>query len=248
MGAVRPAQGLRHWRHAPDRPEQEAPARALRRARADPRRGPAARGRGPQDPQAQHRQHRAVRVRGPRGDRRRHDPQPARQPGLRRLPRHLLRPHRGRAVLPVARPDRHRRRRRLHRQRRLRAHHHGAPGVRRRRQRGARAGPRLPAVDRRGLAVRGHPGPLPLRRGQRLEPRPRRPRVEDHREHPRPRHHQPEQPHRRRLLARDRPGPRRHRPPPPPRRHGRRDLREDPLRRRRAPPRRDASPATTSCA
>ena len=57
------------------------------------------------------------------------------------------------------------------------------------------------------VAVRGHPGALPLRRGQRLEPRPRRHRVQDHREHPRPGDHQPEQPHRRGLLARRPSGP-----------------------------------------
>ena len=51
------------------------------------------------------------------------------------------------------------------------------------------------------------------------------------------RHHQPEQPDRRRLLGGDRQGPRRHRPAARSGRHGRRDLREDPLRRRRAPPR-----------
>ena len=229
--------GLEHWPHAPHRPEQEAAARPLRRARADPGRSAAARGRGPQDPQAEHRQHRTVRLRGARGDRRRHDPQPAREPGLRRLARHLLGAYGGRAVLPVARTDRHRRRRRLHRQRGLRADHDGAAGVRRRPQRGARPGPRLPAVDRCRLAVRRHPGALPLRRGQRLEPRPGRHRGQDHREHPRPGDHQPEQPHRRRVLRGDGQGPHRHRPPPRAGGHGRRDLREDPLRRRGAPPR-----------
>ena len=46
---------------------------------------------------------------------------------------------------------RDRRRGRLHRQRGLRAHLDGAPGLRRRRQRGPRARARLPAVDRRGV-------------------------------------------------------------------------------------------------
>ena len=100
-------------------------------------------------------------------------------------------------------------------------------------------GARLPPVDRRGLAVRGHSRPLPVRRGRRLEPRPRGRRGQDHGEHARARHHQPEQPDRRRLLGGDGPGPRRHRATARPRRHGRRDLREDPLRRRRPPPRRD---------
>ncbi len=239
---------LRDWRHAPDRPEQEAPTRAVRRPGTDPRRGPAARGRGPQDPQAQHRQHRAVRVRGPRGDRRRHHPQPARQPGLRRLARDLLGAHRGRPVLPVARPARHGRRRRLHRQRRLRAHHDGPPGLRRRRQRGPRPRPRLPAVDRCRVALRRDPGPLPVRRVERVEPRPRGHRGQDHREHPRARRHQPEQPDGGRVLGGDGAGARRHRPPPRPRPHGRRDLREDPLRRRRPPPRRDVRAPTTSSA
>ena len=72
------------------------------------RRGAAARGRGPPDPQAQHRQPRAVRLRGARGDRRRHGAPPARGAGLQRLPGHLLRPHRGRAVLPGARAARRR--------------------------------------------------------------------------------------------------------------------------------------------
>ena len=48
----------------------------------------------------------------------------------------------------------------------------------------------------------GVPGALPVRRGERLEPRPRRHRVEDHREHPRAGDHQPEQPDRGGLLAR----------------------------------------------
>jgi alanine-synthesizing transaminase len=73
------------------------------------------------------------------------------------IPRHLLGPHRGRAVLPVARADRDRRRGRLHRQRRLRAHLDGAAGVRRRRQRDPRPGAGLPAVDRRGALSGGTP-------------------------------------------------------------------------------------------
>ena len=74
---------------------------------------------------------------------------------------------------------------------------------------------------------------------QRLEPRPRGHRVQDHREHPRPGDHQPEQPHRRGLQQGDRGGARRHRPAPPAGGLRRRDLREDHLRRRRAPPRRE---------
>ena len=124
---------------APDPAEQEAPPRPLRRAWTDPGRGPAARGRGPPDPQAQHRQPGAVRLRGARGDRRRRRPPPARRAGLQRLPGHLPRPDRGRAVLPAARPARRQRRRRLHRQRRLRADLDGAAGLHRRRQRGAGA-------------------------------------------------------------------------------------------------------------
>ena len=224
---------------APDPPEPEAAARAVRRTRADPGRGPAAGGRGPPDPEAEHRQPGAVRVRGAGRDRRRHGAPPARGPGVQRQPGHLPRPDRGRALLPGARPARRHRRRRLHRQRRLGADLDGAPGVRRRRQRDLGAGSRLPAVDRRGHAVRRHPGALPLRRDQRLGPRPGRPRVEDHRAHPRHRHHQPQQPHGRRLQRGDGPGPGRHRPPPRPGRDGRRDLREDPVRRRGAPPRRD---------
>ena len=93
-----------------------------------------------------------------------------------------------------------------------------------------------------------HPGALPVRRGQRLEPRPRRHRGQDHREHPRAGDHQPQQPHRRGLQRGDRPGARRHRPSPRARRLRRRDLREDPVRRRRAPPRRGVRAAATCCA
>ena len=224
---------------APDPPEPEAAARALRRARADPGRGAAAGGRGPPDPQAQHRQPGAVRLRGARRDPRRHDPPPARGAGLQRLPGHLPGAHRGRALLPGARAARRPCRRRLHRQRRLRADLDGAPGVRRRRQRDPGAGARLPALDRRGDPVRRHARALPLRRDERLGPRPRRPRVQDHRADPRPGHHQPQQPHRRRLQRGDGARAGRHRPPPRPRGDGRRDLREDPLRRRGAPPRGD---------
>ena len=55
--------------------------------------------------------------------------------------------------------------------------------------------PDYPLWTGRRHARRRHPGALPVRRGDRLEPRPRRHRVEDHREHPRPRDHQPQQPH-----------------------------------------------------
>ena len=138
VGGHAPAAAASPERMAPVRPdpaEQEAPQRPLRRARADPGRGAAARGRGPPDPQAQHRQPGAVRVRGARGDRRRHGPPPARGAGLQRLPGHLPRPYGGRAVLPAARAARRHGRGRLHRQRRLRADLDGAAGVRRRRQR-----------------------------------------------------------------------------------------------------------------
>ena len=63
--------------------------------------------------------------------------------------------------------------------------------------------PGLPAVDRRGDPVRRHARALPLRRDERLGPRPRRHRVQDHRAHPRAGHHQPQQPHRRRLQRGD---------------------------------------------
>ncbi len=191
--------------HAPNRPEPQAAARPLRRARADPRRGAAARGRGAQDPQAQHRQPGAVRLRGARGDRRRHGAQPARGPGLLRLAGHLLGADRGGAVLPEPWAHRHPGRRRLHRQRRLRADLPGAAGLPRRRQRDPGPGAGLPAVDRCGHALRRDPGALPVRRGERLEPRPRGHRVEDHREHPRVGDHQPEQPDRRGLQRGDRP-------------------------------------------
>ena len=92
-------------------------------------------------------------------------------------------------------------------------------------------------MDGRGHAVGRYAGPLPLRRGERLEPRPGRHRGQDHREHPRAGDHQPQQPHWCRLQQADRRGPRRHRTPSPAGRLRRRDLREDPLRRRRPPPR-----------
>ena len=234
--------------HATDRPEPQAPARPLRRTWPDPGRGPPARGRGAQDPQAEHRQPGAVRLRGARGDRRRHGAQPARGAGLLRLAGHLLRPDRGRAVLPVARADRHHRRGRLHRQRRLRADLDGAAGLPRRRQRDPGAGPRLPAVDRRGHPVRRYAGALPLRRGERLGPRPRRHRGQDHREHQGPGDHQPEQPDRRGLQRGHRQGPGRHRAPARAGRLQRRDLREDPVRQRRAPPHGAPTSATTCSA
>ena len=56
--------------------------------------------------------------------------------------------------------------------------------LRRRRQRDADPGAGLPAVDRRGVADRRHPGALPLRRGERLDPRPGGHRVQDHRRTP----------------------------------------------------------------
>ena len=230
---------LRGWVHAPDSPEQEAARGSLRRPRSDPGRGTAPRGRGPPDPQAQHRQHRTLRLRGTRGDPGRHHPSPAGVAGLQRLAGDLLRAHRGHALLPVARPARDQRRGRLHRQRRLRADRHGAAGVPRRRQRDPGARARLPAVDRRDHALGRYGGALPLRRGERLESRPGRHRVEDHREHPRAGDHQPEQPDGRGLQRGHRQGPDRHRASPPAGRLRRRDLREDPLRGRPAPPRRD---------
>ena len=74
---------------------------------------------------------------------------------------------------------------------------------------------------------------------ERLEPRPRRHRGQDHREHARAGDHQPQQPDGRGLQRGDRQGAGRHRAPPRARRPLRRDLREDPLRGRPAPPRRD---------
>ena len=224
---------------APDPPEQEAAARALRRAGADPGRGAAARGGGSPDPEAQHRQPGAVRLRGARGDPGRHDPLPARGAGLQRLPGDLPGPHRGGALLPGARAHRRPCGRCLHRQRRLRADLDGASGVRGRRQRDPGARARLPALDRRRDPVRRHARALPLRRGERLGPRPRRHRVQDHRADPRTGHHQPQQPHRRRLQRGDRARAGRPGPAARPRGDGRRDLREDPLRRRGAPPRGD---------
>ena len=223
-------------KRAPDPTEQEAARCPLRRARADPGRGAAARGRGPPDPQAQHRQHGAVRLRGPRADPRRHDPPPAAVAGVRRQPGHLVGAHRGDALLPVARPARRGRRGHLHRQRCLRAHLDGAAGLRRRRQRDPGASARLSPLDGRRDARRRDPGALPVRRGVRLEPRPRRHRVEDHREHARHRDHQPQQPDGCGLQRGHGQGARRHRSAAPARRHGRRDLREDPLRGRAAPP------------
>ena len=223
---------------APDPPEPEAPARALRRPRADPGRGAAARGRGSPDPEAQHRQPRAVRLRGPRGDPRRHGPHLPEAQGYSD----------SRGISPPAPRSRSTtrrggcgtsRRRRLHRQRRLRADLDGAAGVPGRRQRGPGPGAGLPAVDRRGLPLRRHPGALPLRRDPRLAPRPRRHRGQDHRPHPGPGGHQPQQPHGCGLQRGDRARAGRHRPAARPGGLRRRDLREDPLRRRRAPPRGD---------
>ena len=88
-------------------------------------------------------------------------------PGLQRLPRHLLRPHRRLAVLPDPRHPEHRRRRHLPGQRGQRTDHAVPEGAAEQRRRGADPGPGLPAVDRLGLAGRRHPGALPLRRGGR---------------------------------------------------------------------------------
>ncbi|CAA9369044.1 MAG: Alanine transaminase, partial [uncultured Nocardioides sp.] len=220
-------------------PEPEAPRCPVRRAGADPRRGPAARGRGPPRAQAQHRQHRAVRLRRTRADPRRHDAPPAGLPGLQRLPGDLVGEDGGDALLPVPRPARRRRRGRLHRQRCLRADLDGAAGLRGRRQRDPRPRPRLPPVDGGGHPGGRHAGALPVRRGRRLEPRPGGRRVQDHREHPRPGDHQPQQPDRGGLRRGHGQGAGRHRPPPPARGDGGRDLREDPLRGRPAPPRGD---------
>ncbi len=94
---------------------------------------------------------------------------------------------------------------------------------------------RLPAVDRGGLALRRSRRALPVRRGPRLEPRRGARRVAGHRADQGACHHQPEQPDRRRLLARDAARAARHRPPPQPAGPHRRDLRPDRLRRRGAP-------------
>ena len=240
--------GLSGWRGAQDPAEPQAAERPLRRAGPDPARGPAAGGRGSPHPEAQHRQHRAVRLRRTRGDRGRHRAPPARLAGLQRQPGHLPGAHGGRAVLPEPRPARRQRRRRLHRQRCLRADHDGAAGVPRRRQRDPGPGTRLPAVDRCRDAVRRHRRALRVRRGQRVEPRPRRHRGQDHREHPRPGDHQPQQPHRRRLQRGRRQGPDRHRPPPRAGRLRRRDLREDHLRRRASTTTPRRTPAATCSA
>ena len=82
----------------------------------------------------------------------------------------------------------------------------------------------------------GYAGALPLRRGQRVGPGPRRHRGQDHPADPGPGDHQPQQPHRCGLQRGDRPGTGRHRPPPRAGGVQRRDLREDPVRRRGAPP------------
>ncbi|CAM5648372.1 hypothetical protein SVIOM342S_02748 [Streptomyces violaceorubidus] len=66
-------------------------------------------------------------------------------------------------------------------------------------------------------------------------PRPGRHGGEDHRPHQGGRHHQPQQPHWRRLPQGDRRGHPRPRPPARPDGLRRRDLRPDPVRRRRAP-------------
>ncbi|VXA91647.1 hypothetical protein NOCARDAX2BIS_10011 [Nocardioides sp. AX2bis] len=92
-------------------------------------------------------------------------------------------------------------------------------------------------MDRRGDALGGCAGALRVRRGRRLEPRPRRRRGQDHRAHPGPGHHQPQQPHGCGVQQGGRGGPGRHRPAPRAGRVLRRDLREDPVRGRRAPPR-----------
>ena len=65
-------------------------------------------------------------------------------------------------------------RRRVPRQRRLRAHHDEHERAAQRRRRGADPRARLSAVDGVGRALRRHAGPLSVRRGLRLDARPRR--------------------------------------------------------------------------
>lgn len=76
---------------------------------------------------------------------------------------------------------------------------------------------------------------LSVRRVGGLVPGPRRHGVEDHRPHQGRGDHQPQQPHRSGVSARDRRGHPRSRPPPRPDGLRRRDLRPDRLRRRRPP-------------
>ncbi len=75
-------------------------------------------------------------------------------------------------------------------------------GAARRGRRGAHPRARLPAVDGDDEPRRRHARALPLRRGERLAARPRGHPRQDHAAHEGDRRHQPEQPHRRRLLAR----------------------------------------------
>ncbi len=227
--------------HPPGRAAARAPPR--RRPLRDPRPPgpPRARAGAPglRDHQAQHRQPGAVRLSHARDDAPRHAGEP--RPGRGLLPPegHLPRPRGGGDGHPGPRHPRGQRRRRVHGQRGLRADPdvHGRPP--RPRRPGARPRPRLPALDGGRHPHRGPARPLPLPPGERLRPRPRRGRGPDHPPHPGAGPHQPQQPHRRRLPARDRGGPRAPRRAPRPDRLLRRDLRPHPLRGRGARPRRD---------
>ena len=213
--------------------QYESPDRR-RRPHHPPRSQGDARGGRPPDRQAQHRQPRPLRLRGARGDRRRRHPQPARCVRLLRLQGALLRPQGGDALLPAEGDLQRRHRGHLPRQRRLRADRHGHAGPVRSRRRGAGADARLPALDGGGEPLRRHGPSLHVRRAGGLAPGPRRHPQEDHPADPGHRPHQPQQPHRRALLARAaRPDPGA-RPPAPAHRLRRRDLRQGRLRRAQA--------------
>ena len=181
----------------------------LRHPRARAGRGPAARGRGAPRGEAAHRQPRALRLRGPGGDPARRDAEPPGEPGILRLEGPVLRAQGRHAVLPADRHPGGGRRRRVHRQRRQRTDRDVDAGAARRWRRGAPAEPRLSALDGRRPPGRRRPGALSLRRGIGVDARPRRRPAPDDTPHQGPRHHQPQQPHRRRLQPpmRDRPRP-----------------------------------------
>ena len=169
---------------APPAPRVRTPPRRQVR---DPR-GPrpprrAARARGARDREAQHRQPRSLRLPDAWVDagRRRGEPPPGRS---------LLAPKgdlpgprgRGDAAAEPRRDGRHRRRR-VHRQRRVGTDHAGDAGAAQSGRRGARAEPRLPALDSLGRDPRREGGALPLPAGAGLRARSGGDRGADHRPH-----------------------------------------------------------------
>ena len=158
-----------------NRPEiRQARQRPLRHPRPHHGCRPADGGRGPQDHQAEHRQPRRVRLRRARGNPAGHDPQPAQLGGLFGQQGHLRGAQGRDALHPEAGHQGRHARRHLPGQRRERADRDGHQRAAERRRRTAAAGARLPAVDRRDEPVGRHAGALPVRRGQRLDARPRR--------------------------------------------------------------------------